>query len=278
MWCSTGCCTAHFFVAKRIRSDTGIGDHAVSISYAAIELGRKIFGDLSGKKVLLIGAGEMAELAVEHLMRNRSGQIHVANRTFERGVALADHYNGTPIRFEEVPDYLGKVDIVISSTGASDFVVRKPHVKAVMRERRNRPIFFIDIAVPRDIDPDINSLNNVYVYDIDDLKGVIDENMEDRNREAVKAERIIDEAVIHFRQWYQNLGVVPTIKAFARQGRRHGQRRGPKNDPAAGTPVGGGPAGHRTNDQRLGQQNPPRSHPVFKKQWLPGRPVRIGWI
>ena len=206
-----------FFVAKRIRSDTGIGDHAVSISYAAIELGRKIFGELSGKRVLLIGAGEMAELAVEHLIRNRSGQIYVANRTFERGVELAGQYNGTPIRFEEVPDYLGKVDIVISSTGAQDYVVRKPQVKAVMRERRNRPIFFIDIAVPRDIDPDINSLNNVYVYDIDDLNGVIDENMEDRNREAVKAERIIDEAVIHYRQWFQNLRVVPTIKALRRK-------------------------------------------------------------
>ena len=131
------------------------------------------------------------------------------------GVALADHYNGMPIRFEEVPDYLGKVDIVISSTGARDFVVRKPHVKAVMRGAAKPAYFFHRYRlVPRDIDPDINSLNNVYVYDIDDLKGVIDENMEDRNREAVKAERIIDEAVIHFRQWYQNLGVVPTIKAL----------------------------------------------------------------
>jgi glutamyl-tRNA reductase len=203
-----------FFIAKRIRSDTGIGDHAVSISYAAIELGRKIFGDLEGKPVLLIGAGEMAELAVEHLMRHRCGTLHVANRTFERAVALAKSYNGTPIRFEEVPDYLGEVDIIISSTGAPDFVIHKPQVKAVMRRRKNRPLFFIDIAVPRDIDPTINALNNVYVYDIDDLKGVIDENIEDRNREAMKAERMIDEAVINFRHWMENLGVVPTIKAM----------------------------------------------------------------
>jgi len=203
-----------FFIAKRIRSDTGIGDHAVSISYAAIELGRKIFGDLQGKPVLLIGAGDMAELAVEHLMRHRSGKIHVANRTFERGVALAKSYNGTPIRFEEVPEYLGEVDIIISSTGAPDFVIHKPQVKAVMRRRKNRPLFFIDIAVPRDIDPAINALNNVYVYDIDDLKGVIDENIEDRNREAMKAERMIEEAVINFRHWMENLGVVPTIKAM----------------------------------------------------------------
>lgn len=203
-----------FSVAKRIRSETGIGDHAVSISYAAIELGRKIFGDLRGKKVLLIGAGEMAELAVEHLIRHKSDDIYVANRTFERGVELADKYNGTAIRFEETQAYLKRVDIIISSTGATGYVIEKPQVKGVMRSRRNRPIFFIDIAVPRDIDPKINGLNNVYVYDIDDLKGVVDDNIEDRNREAIKAERIVDEAVIHFRQWIQNLGVVPTIKAL----------------------------------------------------------------
>jgi glutamyl-tRNA reductase len=203
-----------FFIAKRIRTETGIGDSAVSISYAAIELGRKIFGDLAGKQVLLIGAGEMAELAVEHLIRHRSGHIFVANRTFERGVELATAYKGTAIRFEEAPDYLRQVDIIISSTGAKDFILYKQQVKAVMRGRRNRPIFFIDIAVPRDIDPAINTLNNAYVYDIDDLKDVVEENIEDRNREAVKAERIIDEAVINFRQWVQGLGVVPTIKAL----------------------------------------------------------------
>jgi glutamyl-tRNA reductase len=203
-----------FFVAKRIRSETGIGDHAVSISYAAIELGRKIFGDLEGKQVLLIGAGEMAELAVEHLIRHRSGHIFVANRTFERGVELAAAYKGTALRFEEIPDYLRRVDIIISSTGAKGFILQKPQVKAVMRGRRNRPIFFIDIAVPRDIDPAINALNNAYVYDIDDLKDVVEDNIEDRNREAMKADRIIDEAVINFRQWFQGLGVVPTIKAL----------------------------------------------------------------
>ena len=203
-----------FFVAKRVRSETGIGDHAVSISYAAIELGRKIFGDLQGRQALLIGAGEMAELAVEHLIRHRSGHIFVANRTFERGMELAAAYKGTAIRFEEIPDYLRQVDIIISSTGAKEYILQKAHVKAVMRGRRNRPIFFIDIAVPRDIDPAINALNNAYVYDIDDLKGVVDENIEDRNKEALKADRIIDEAVINFRQWFQELGVVPTIKAL----------------------------------------------------------------
>ena len=203
-----------FFIAKRIRTETGIGDHAVSISYAAIELGRKIFGTLEGKAVLLIGAGEMAELAVEHLIRHRVGDIFVANRTFERGVVLAKRFNGTAVRFEEIVESLLKVDIIISSTGAPDFVIQRNQVKGLMRRRRNRPIFFIDIAVPRDIDPELNRLSNTYVYDIDDLKGVIDENVADRAKEAVKAERIVDEAVIHFRQWYESLSVVPTIVAL----------------------------------------------------------------
>ena len=203
-----------FFVAKRVRSETGIGDHAVSISYAAIELARKIFGNLEGKKVLLVGAGEMAELAVEHLIRNRVGEIFVANRTFERGVELANRFKGKAIRIEEIPDCLKVVDIIISSTGSPNFVIVRDQVKGVMRSRRNRPIFFIDIAVPRDIDPDINRLNNAYVYDIDDLKGVIEENIKDRNKESIKGERIVDEAVISFKQWFESLDVVPTIVAL----------------------------------------------------------------
>lgn len=206
-----------FFVAKRVRSETGIGDHAVSISYAAVELGRKIFGALEGKKVLLIGAGEMAELAVEHLIRNRADNIFVANRTFERGVALAEQFNGNPIHFEEIADHLHQVDIIISSTGSPGFIIGPEHIKGIMRGRRNRPLFFIDIAVPRDIDPEINRLSNIYVYDIDDLKGVIEENMEDRSREAIKAERIIAEAVIRFRHWFESLSVVPTIVALQKK-------------------------------------------------------------
>ena len=199
-----------FFVAKRVRSETGIGDHAVSISYAAIELGRKIFGTFEGKKVLLVGAGEMAELAVEHLIRNRVGDILVANRTFKNGVELAKRFNGQAIRFEEITGFLEHVDIIISSTGSPDYVVSRDQVKGIIRRRRNRPLFFIDIAVPRDIDPEINRLTNSYVYDIDDLKGVIDENIEDRNREAIKGERIVDEAVISFRHWFESLEVIKT--------------------------------------------------------------------
>ena len=203
-----------FSVAKRVRSETGIGDNAVSISFAAVELARKIFGSLSGKKVLLIGAGDMAELAVENLKKYMACDIYVANRTFSRGVELAKRFNGQAVRIEEIDELLRSVDIVISSTGSPGFIITRDQVKGVLRDRKNRPLFFIDIAVPRDIDPEINRMSNSYVYDIDDLKGVIDQNIEDRNKAAIKAERIIEEAVIQFRRWYESLDAVPTIIAL----------------------------------------------------------------
>ena len=206
-----------FFVAKRIRTETGIGDRAVSISYAAVELGRKIFGELAGRSVLLVGAGEMAELAVEHLIRSKASDIYVANRTFERGVELAQKFKGQAIRFEEITNFLEHADIIISSTGSADHVITRDQVKGIIRRRRSRPLFFIDIAVPRDIDPRINRLSNSYVYDIDDLQGVVDDNIDDRQQEAVKGERIIDEAVINFRQWYESLQAVPTIVALRKK-------------------------------------------------------------
>jgi len=201
-----------FTVAKRVRSETGIGGHAVSISYAAVELAKKIFDTLDDKTVMLVGAGEMAELAVEHLIRNTaSGHLLVANRTLSVGIELANRYNGNAVRLEEIPEKLKTVDIIISSTGSPDYVITKKHIKPVMRSRKNRPLFFIDIAVPRDIDPAINRVSNAYVYDIDDLQGVINENIETRNAESIKAERIIDESVIKFTDWYESLDVVPTI-------------------------------------------------------------------
>lgn len=203
-----------FFVAKRVRTETGIGDHAVSISYAAIELGKKIFETFEDKKALLIGAGEMAELAVEHLIRNRCKQIFVANRTFARGVELARKFNGNAISFDEIINTLTVVDIIISSTGAQRYVIQKDQVKPIMRRRKNRPLFFIDIAVPRNIDPAINRIENTYVYDIDDLKGVIADNLDQRNNEAIKGERIVDEAVLKFHSWYASLDIIPTIKAL----------------------------------------------------------------
>ncbi len=207
-----------FSVAKRIRNETGIGDRAVSISFAAVELAKKIFGDLENKTILMVGAGEMAELAVEYLIRNRAdGKRFVANRTFAVGVELARRFSATPIRFEEIPETLIAADIIISSTGAPDFVITREHVRPIMRTRKNRPLFFIDIAVPRDVDPAINRIDNAYVYDIDDLKGVIDENIDSRRRESIKAERIIDEAVVRYRQWYDSLDIVPTIKDLRRK-------------------------------------------------------------
>jgi glutamyl-tRNA reductase len=203
-----------FSVAKRVRTETGIADHAVSISYAAVELAKKIFDDLEGKGALLIGAGEMAVLALEHLVKNGVKRIFVANRTFERAVEVAERFKGTPILFEEIVDGLLDVDIVISSTGASSYILTHKDVKPLVRRRRNRPLFFIDIAVPRDIDPDINRANNVYVYDIDDLKGVIDKNIEKRETEATKGDRIVDEGVIQFGKWLEAQEVTPTIVAL----------------------------------------------------------------
>jgi glutamyl-tRNA reductase len=203
-----------FSVAKRVRTETGIADHAVSISYAAVELAKKIFDDLEGKGALLIGAGEMAVLALEHLVKNGVKKIFVANRTFERAVEVAGRFKGTPILFKEIGDGLLDVDIVISSTGASSYILTYKDVKPLVRRRRNRPLFFIDIAVPRDIDPDINRANNVYVYDIDDLKGVIDKNIEKRETEATKGDRIVDEGVIQFGKWLEAQEVTPTIVAL----------------------------------------------------------------
>ena len=190
-----------FHVAKRVRTETGVSDAAVSISYAAVELAKKIFYDLSGKRVLLIGAGEMAELAARHLMTHGVASITVANRTFRRAVQVAETFNGSPVSFEEIGAKLLEVDIVITSTASPEYVIDYEQVKSCLRKRRNRSLFFIDIAVPRDVEPRVNDLGNVYVYDIDDLKGVVEINMAQRKDEAVKAERIVQEEVIKFEKW-----------------------------------------------------------------------------
>lgn len=200
-----------FSVAKRVRTETRIGAHAVSISYAAVELGRKIFGELTGKRVLLIGAGEMAELAAEHLVGQGVAEVVVANRTLQRAVDLARRYNGRAIALAELLDQLQQVDIIISSTGAPDLILHKDDVRPVMRERRNRPLFFIDIAVPRDLDPAINDLDNIYLYDIDDLRNVVELNKSERDKEAVKAQRIIAEEKLKFTRWLANMESTPTI-------------------------------------------------------------------
>jgi len=203
-----------FSVAKRVRSETGIASHAVSVGYAAVELARKIFGELEGREVLLIGAGEMAELAAEHLLNHGVSRITAANRTLDRALALARRWGGRAAALEEIPALLAEVDIVISSTGAPELVVTAAAVRSVLRARKHRPLFFVDIAVPRDVDPDVNRLDNVYLYDIDDLRGVIEENRAARAEEALRAERIVEEETIKFLGWLHTLEVVPTIVAM----------------------------------------------------------------
>ncbi len=200
-----------FHVAKRVRTETGVCEAAVSISYAAVELAKKIFHVLDGKKILLIGAGEMAELAARHLLSNGVTSMVVANRTFERAVLVAEQFDARPVSFEEITSQLEDVDIVVASTAAQETVITYDQVKGALRKRRNRPLFFIDIAVPRDVQPSVNDLDNVYVYDIDDLRGVIQINMAQRQQEAVKAARIVQEEVVKFEKWLKTLAVVPTI-------------------------------------------------------------------
>ena len=200
-----------FSVAKRVRTETRIGASAVSISYAAVELGRKIFGELKGKQVMLVGAGEMAELAAEHLVGQGIKKVVVANRTLARAMKLAKRFNGTAVGLDELVEQLLNVDIIISSTGAAGIVLFKKDVASIMRRRRNQPLFFIDIAVPRDLDPKINELDNVYLYDIDDLNNVVEINREQRDKEAIKARRIVEEETLKFGHWLDSMEVTPTI-------------------------------------------------------------------
>jgi glutamyl-tRNA reductase len=200
-----------FSVAKRVRTETGIGNSAVSISYAAVELAKKIFNELKGKTALLIGAGEMAELAAEHLLTNGVETIVIANRTLDRALDLARRFNGSTVAWEELVEELSRVDIIISSTGSSEPVLSAAQVKRRMRARRNRPLFFIDIAVPRDIDPAVNRIDNVYLYNIDDLEGIVEVNRSGRIKEGVRAEHIIAAEALRFEAWLRTLEVVPTI-------------------------------------------------------------------
>jgi glutamyl-tRNA reductase len=209
-----------FSVAKRVRTETCIGSCAVSVSYAAVELARKIFGGLRDKSVLLIGAGEMAELAAEHFLRQGVRRMIVANRTLEKAMELAVRFKAETVAFDRFLEEFKAIDIVVSSTGAQEPVIRYQDVRSRMRERRNKPLFFIDIAVPRDVDPRVNEIDNVYVYDIDDLEGVIDHNREERRNQARMAEHIIDEETIKFNNWMNSLSAVPTIVSVREKAER----------------------------------------------------------
>lgn len=201
-------------VAKRVRTETKIAENAVSISFAAVELAKKIFKDLSKRAFMLLGAGEMAELAAKHLINTGVRDVMVSNRTYERACELANEFGGRPVKFETFIQEMVGTDILICSTGAPTYILTKNQMQKVMKERKQTQVFIIDISVPRNIDPEINDLSNVYLYNIDDLQGVVDSNLFERQREAEKAEKIIEEEIGTFLKWQSSLDSVPTIKAL----------------------------------------------------------------
>jgi len=200
-----------FNIAKKVREETGIAERSVSISSAAVELAQKIFDDLENHTVMLVGTGEMAELAAKHLISYGVKTVYVTSRTYERAANLARTLNGSALDFEAFKNELHRADIVITSTSASSFIIKKEMVEKAIQERKNKPIFFIDIAVPRDIEPDVNDLENVYLYDIDDLHVVVSANMKEREKEAENAMNLISHEVTKFNNWIGSLDAVPTI-------------------------------------------------------------------
>src|SRR5215472_8167763 len=203
--------TRAFAVAKRVRNETAVATSAVSVASVAVDLAKKIFGNLQGKSIYLVGAGKMCELSARHLLAHGAKQIYVANRTYERSVAMAKKFNGEAIPFDQLYETIPQADIVISSTGAPHAIFRKEHGERFLSRRRNRPMFFIDIAVPRDIDPEMNKLDGIFVYDIDDLQQVVSAHVADRRAEADRAEAIVQMEVDKFQARLQTLDVVPTI-------------------------------------------------------------------
>lgn len=203
-----------FTVAKKVRSETQIGSSSVSIASVAVDLARKIFGSLEGKTVLLVGAGKMSELAARHLIQQGAANILVANRTLERAEKIAAQFGGQVITFDSLYDQAARADIVITSTGAPQKLFGRSHGQHFLQSRRNRPMFFIDIAVPRDVDPRMNEVEGCFVYDIDDLQQVATTNLADRSREAAAAETIVSLEVEKYQQRVQSRGAVPAIVAL----------------------------------------------------------------
>jgi glutamyl-tRNA reductase len=203
--------TRAFAVAKRVRTETAVGTSAVSVASVAVELAKKIFGSLQGKHVYLVGAGKMSELAARHLQAHGAASIFVANRTYERARQLAAKFNGEAINFSQIYNTCDRADIVITSTGAPVAIFKREHGEMFLARRKNRPMFFIDIAVPRDVDPEMNKLDGIFVYDIDDLQQAVTSHVADRKKEAERAESIINTEVERFQARLQTLEVVPTI-------------------------------------------------------------------
>jgi glutamyl-tRNA reductase len=203
--------TRAFAVAKRVRTETAVGSSSVSIASVAVELAKKIFGNLNGKSVYLVGAGKMSELAARHLLAHGAASLFVANRTYDRAIRLAQKFNGQAIEFSRLYDTCDRADIVITSTGSPHFIFKPEHGEKLMALRKNKPMFFIDIAVPRDVDPEVNKIDGIFVYDIDDLQGAVSSHVADRKKEAERAEAIVNGEVDKFHARLQTLDVVPTI-------------------------------------------------------------------
>src|ERR1022692_3927388 len=206
-----------FSVAKRVRSETGIGQMAVSVSYAAVELARKIFGSLDNRTIMIVGAGKMSELAARHLRRSGASHVFVTNRTHERAVEMAQLFQGTPVEYTRLVNMLPEVDIVITSSGAPHYILHKDEMQRVIAARRNKPMFLIDIAVPRNIEPAVNDVDNVYLYDIDDLQEVVNSNLRERMKEAEHAEALVKEEVDRMLARLKVAEVTPTIVGLQEQ-------------------------------------------------------------
>ncbi|WP_070120841.1 glutamyl-tRNA reductase [Bacillus marinisedimentorum] len=216
---TTGTIFNHLFkqvvtTAKKAHSSTEIGENAVSVSYAAVELAKKIFGSLANKHVVILGAGKMGELAAKNITGNGASRITVINRTFEKAKALAAKFDGEAETLDNIAGALSSADILISSTGSNDYVLTKKMYREIEHKRKGRPLFLVDIAVPRDLDPALNDLEGVFLYDIDDLEGIVEANKLERQREAEKIELLIEAELVEFRTWLNQLGVVPVISSL----------------------------------------------------------------
>ncbi len=212
-----------FSVAKQVRTDTAIGSSPVSVAFAAVRLAQQIFGDLDGQTALLIGAGETIELAARHLHENKLGRMIIANRTLERSQHIASGFGAYAIGLADIHQHLHEADIIISSTASQLPILGKGAVEKALKSRRHKPMFMVDIAVPRDIEPEISDLEDVYLYTVDDLESVIEENLHSRRAAAMQADEIIDTQVTHFMDWMQSLDSISVIRSL--RGKMDGYRQ-----------------------------------------------------
>ena len=212
-----GLLTRAFGVAKRVRSETGIGQMAVSVSYAAVELARKIFGSLAGRTVMIVGAGKMSELAARHLRRSGASHVFVTNRTHDRAMEMARLFQGTAVEYDRFHATLPEVDILIASSAAPHYILNKEEMQRVIAARRNKPAYLIDLAVPRNIDPSVNDVANVFLYDIDDLQEVVNANLRERMKEAERAETLVSEEVERMMARLKVVEITPTIVGLQEQ-------------------------------------------------------------